>query len=298
MSDIYRIKLFTKSSEGEHDGDQKYCIDNNLVAIGWGLVDEPNISVEEYEKRVQDQHGHESNFKVSFNNMKKMKENDFVWVEINARDYRLGKIKSDYYIINDKENPEKCRMGLTRKCEWKKINFNDVPGEIINSCAQRGCTLIQKRNLDDSFKEYFEYLYDEKDYQGSCNLNYKKLLHYDDLEDLLGLYLQKEEGYYIIPSTNKSSTKLIEYELRRIKDNQLQKACVQCKTGTSTVNDDIFNDKDFKSYNIYVSTINNDNYDNKGNNVTTVYTDTLWNWAKENRELLPDRLQKYLKICK
>ncbi len=34
---IYRIKLFALN-EGEHkeENDRKYCIDNNIFAIGWG----------------------------------------------------------------------------------------------------------------------------------------------------------------------------------------------------------------------------------------------------------------------
>ena len=118
------------------------------------------------------------------------------------------------------------------------------------------------------------------------------------MEDLLGLYLQKEKGYFIIPSTNKSSTKLIEYELRRKNNGKIEKSCVQCKTGTSIVEDDIFKDEEFKDYKIYISTINNDNYDNKRDNVKTIYTDDLWNWAKDNKELLPERIQKYIEICK
>lgn len=293
----YRIKLFTKASVGEHDGDQTYCIKNNLVAIGWGFENEPEIKLDEYKKRVEEKFGKDRNFKISYNNFLNLNKDDFVWVEINARDYRLGKIQEKYDKYSIVKDKEKCRMGLTKKCMWKKINFNDVPGEVINSCAQRGCTLIQKHNLDD-FKEYFEYLYDKCNYNNTCILDYKKLLHYDDLEDLLGLYLQKEKGYFIIPSTNKSSTKLIEYELRRKNNGKIEKSCVQCKMGTSIVEDDIFKDEEFKDYKIYISTINNDNYDNKRDNVKTIYTDDLWNWAKDNKELLPERIQKYIEICK
>ena len=294
---IFILKLFTRGTN-EHDaGAQDYCFENNLASIGWGLKEENldgDESPETLLKMTYDKYQNDSNFKTSSNNLSKMKPGDFVWTQYNdARDFRLGKIKYDKCFVDT----NKLIIGLSRHCEWHTVDFNDVPGEIINSYQRKSRTLIMKHNLD-NFQEYFEYLYDP---QSTLNkkLDYQQLFHYDDLEDLLGLYLQVEENYYILPSTNKTSTKLIEYELRKKeKDGTIKKACVQCKTGDAVVDDTIFEIEDFNDYHIYISTMKNDNYDPKGTNVTTIHTDKLWAWAKEHRDLLPGRINKYIDICK
>lgn len=182
-------------------------------------------------------------------------------------------------------------MGPVRAVEhWKKIEFNDVPGKVISSFVGIGTTL-QRIRVDNNFKEYCKWLYEDKTYQlNKSFFDYRALLHSDDLEDLLGLYLQKELKYYIIPSTNKQGTKLIEYELVR---DDGTKACVQCKIGNSKVDDTIF--QEFKDYDkIYITTMNDESYDRKGSNVQTIRLKTLEEWAMNNKEILPQRIQNYI----
>lgn len=282
---IYRIKLFTQKS-GEHavSNHRKYCIKNNIFAIGWPITDITEIS--EYEKNCYTKYGSYHGFKVSYNNLKQMQLNDLIWAQQDGRTYLLGKIKSDIYI--DKNQPD---MGPVRAVEhWKKIEFNDVPGKVISSFVGIGTTL-QRIRVDNNFKEYCKWLYEDKTYQlNKSFFDYRALLHSDDLEDLLGLYLQKELKYYIIPSTNKQGTKLIEYELVR---DDGTKACVQCKIGNSKVDDTIF--QEFKDYDkIYITTMNDESYDRKGSNVQTIRLKTLEEWAMNNKEILPQRIQNYI----
>lgn len=286
MTNVFILKLFTKGTIENDYASQKYCLDNNYASIGWGS-DEQKTVTEIFEERKNDK-----SFMTSYNNLcRKMKEGDFVWTQANnARDFKLGKIL-DEECITVKDKPI---IGITRRCEWHDINFDDVPGEIINAYQRRTRTLIQKHNLNENIINYFEYIYNpNKDTQ---KLDYEKLLHYDDLEDLLGLYLQVEENYFIIPSTCKTSTKFIEYELiKKEEDETIKKACVQCKTGETKVNLETIGINDFKNYHIYLSTMKNDEY--KGENITTIKTDELWDWAKKNKTLLPGRIQKYIEIC-
>lgn len=282
---IYRIKLFTQKS-GEHSESKhrEYCLENNLFAIGWPITDITEIS--EYEKNCYTKYGSYHGFKVSYKNLRQIQLNDLVWTQQDGRTYLLGKIKSDIYIDNNQPD-----MGPVRSVEqWKKIEFDDVPGKIISSFVGIGTTL-QRIRVDNNFKEYCKWLYEDKTYQlNKSFFDYRALLHSDDLEDLLGLYLQKELKYYIIPSTNKQGTKLIEYELVR---DDGTKACVQCKIGNSKVDDTIF--QEFKDYNkIYITTMNDESYDRNGSNVQTIRLKTLEEWAMNNKEILPQRIQNYI----
>ena len=284
---IYRVKLFTQKS-GEHAESQhrQYCIKNNIFAIGWPIENINTIS--EYEQVCYNKYASFQGFKISYNNLKKMQINDFVWTQQDGRTYLLGQVKSEIYI--DKNQPD---MGPVRAVEhWKEIDFDDVPGKVISSFVGIGKTL-QRICVDNHFKEYCKWLYKDKSYKLNKDLfNYKALLHSDDLEDLLGLYLQKEFNYYIIPSTNKQSTKLIEYEL--VKEDGT-KACIQCKIGNSKVSDAIF--EEFKYHNIFIATIDDELYDDKGENVKTIKLKILEEWAMKNKAILPQRIRNYMFPC-
>lgn len=283
---VYRIKLFTDREN--HDSDKEYCLEHNLVAIGWGLNNVDNVNT--YKNLIRNEYTSKG-FKSSFNKICGMNIGDYVWTKVDGMDYRLGKIISDMFLLPDYKDG---RMGLTRKCEWRKVEFNDVPGKIL-SCFLVGYTLTGVK-MDEDFEKYCKWLYDGKKPEDKIIIsNYKNLLHSDDLEDLLGIYLQAHgdnngEKYIIIPSTNKQSTKYIEYELLNSKG---EKACVQCKIGNSSVDSPIF--EKFKNYKIFICTLNeNKNYD--ADNVEVIRVDTLWNWAKEHNYLLPDRIKNYITL--
>ena len=284
---IFRIKLFTQKS-GEHVESQhrQYCIKNNIFAIGWPIENINKIS--EYEQICYNKYASFQGFKISYNNLKKMQVNDFVWTQQDGRTYLLGQVKSEIYIDNNQPD-----MGPVRAVDhWKKIDFDDVPGKIISSFVGIGKTL-QGVHVDNNFKEYCQWLYKDKSYKLNKGLfNYKALLHSDNLEDLLGLYLQKEFHYYIIPSTNKQSTKLIEYEL--VKEDGT-KACIQCKIGNSKVSNAIF--EEFKNHNIFIATMDNELYDDKGKNVKTIKLKILEEWAIKNKAILPQRIRNYMFSC-
>ena len=105
--------------------------------------------------------------------------------------------------------------------------------------------------------------------------------------------MQKKFEYYILPSTNKQGSKLIEFELR---NNYGEKACIQCKIGASTVGKEIFDE--FKNYKIFISTFRDDDYSKYGTNVKTIKIDELCQWAKENKNILPERIKNYIQISK
>lgn len=279
---IYRIKLFALN-EGQHkeENDRKYCIDNNIFAIGWG--NNCVSTFEEYQNALKGQKISRGQ-KISLNNMLNVTIGNYIWTQKDGRTFLLGKVTSNIFLDNTRK-----RIGPTRKCQWKYINFDDVPGKILSCFVGLGTTL-QKVNTNEIFEKYCQWLYENKKSKIIIK-DCRYLLHSDDLEDLLGLYLQKTYNYYILPSTNKQGAKLIEFELR---DNNGNKACVQCKIGDDTVGDEIF--EEFKDYQIFISTLRDDEYRNKGNNVQAIKINELLNFAKGNQNIIPERIKNYINL--
>ena len=286
---FYRVKLFTKR-EIHHD-DKEYCLakEHPLVGIGWG--DENCLDINEYIKNVVPRiRKDDKTFASLYECMLNMTEDDYVWTKIDGLKYALGRIQSPLFI--DKTRP---RMGAVRKCDWKIIDFDSVPGKVMNYFVGGGRTLV-RMNISKSLQEYCKRLHNPN-YVITETLDLNDLIHYYDLEDLLGLFLQSK-GYYIYPSTNKLSAKSVEYELINIDTGA--KACVQCKTGNDIIDkdDDIFKEQ-FAGYEIFISTTlgkDYNKYDNYGKSITTVYTDELWEWAHLNYNLLPTRIKNYIDI--
>ena len=295
LPDFYRIKLLTKSSNHKEE-QREDCFKNNLIAIGWPIEESIN-SLNEYLNYAKKKYSQDTFNKLnySYNNLNRMKIGDFIWVQKDSRNYYLGQVDSE--IIYDDEYIHD--IGLIRRCsEWKHVDFDDVPGIVTSYYAGPGKVLeyCKSINENDDIKRYCMWLYNDKNYKIIINSGIS-LLHYEDLEDLMGLFLQygyKGTKYYIHPSTNKLSTKAIEYELRN--DNG-EKFGVQCKIGKSTVKE---NEKTLKAlindgYRIFVCTYGNEEYDDK--RITKISINEIWGWAVEHKELLPERIKNYINVC-
>lgn len=286
--EFFRVKLFTDRQK--HEDDKEYCLNKEhpLIGIGWG--NENCLDINQYIQNVAPKIMKEDrNFCYPYNCMLNMTKDTYIWTKIDGLNYALGKIESDLFI--DKNRP---RMGALRVCKWKNIDFDDVPGKITNYFVGGGRTLVEMK-INESLKNYCKWLYDDKIGKVK-NINLNDLIHYDDLEDLVGLYLQSK-GYYIYPSTNKLASKTIEYEL--VNKTTGKKACVQCKTGNDIVEKEIF--EIFRDYEIFISTTSNKSYEKYSQRedktgVTTIYTNELWDWAFSNKKILPKRIINYINI--
>ena len=292
LPDFYRIKLLTKSS-GHTEEQREYCFKNNLFAIGWPINDSVN-SVEEYLEYAKNEYSQDTFNKLyySYNNLNRMKINDFIWVQKDSRNYYLGQVDSEISYTDEHIHD----IGLTRRCsKWKHIDFDDVPGIVTSYYAGPGKVLeyCKSINESDDIKQYCVWLYNDKNYNIAIT-NGINLLHYEDLEDLMGLFLQfGYEGtkYYIHPSTNKLSTKAIEYELR---NESGEKFGIQCKIGKSKVNEKTLRTLINNGYRIFVCTYGSEEYNNKS--ITKIPINELWDWAKKHEGLLPKRIKNYINI--
>lgn len=317
---IFKINLFSYNVNDEkHNNEEykKYCIENNILGWGWPRSSEAKkvTSLDEYHKDYEEQEKHKDpqhykrskSLSVACNQIAPMKEGDYVWSYVSGQWY-LGKIFGDFLFYAPDDYPE---FGMQRRCEWKPIENKDlIPGIVLTYSRKDGTIRFIENNA--SFVKYCQYLYRDLA-EKPQNLNFWALAHYEDLEDIVGLYLQKEKDYLIVPSTNKMGTKDYEYMLIN-KNEPNKKAIIQCKNN-SCINEEIwkkFEESEYKGYQIYILTIKEDKHPNekyKSNLETEMFKwsfdnerilvfnkDKLKEWAKENINILPERVKKYIEM--
>lgn len=320
MNKLWRIHLFAGAKDKEKAVD--HCIKNKKMAIGWPCRI-ANDDVDEYLEKFKSEHKwmkNNGNYPDSVNRIiYQTQENDYVWT-YNKQEcrYYIAKIvdKKAHTPIYQEKDFFSEEFGVYRQVEdWYQCEDNEVPGKVINSLI-KGQTL---QAVDSCLLEYSKYLYQKKHFKDP-NLIFKheensedtlkNLLHYDDLEDLLGLWLQIDNNYVVFPSTNKQGTKDYEYVLKK-KDGS-RKAVIQCKTGYSGIDASKFNKYVNDDYNVYLATtfgiisnkpenmieINNQNskindYSEQMYSVSIKY---LLDWATKHEKILPDRIKYYLEI--
>lgn len=240
-----------------------------------------NKTPEEQEKYIEDKkkegkpYSNKKSWSTARNIFFEMKENqnNFIWTQESGNSYYLGKItdnkirwyggkyraeleeKLKEYRNNggDKDRViDLKKFGLWRSCNWNGKEFDDVPGNVIASLSAQGTMSRIPTEDQKAFYTYCHYLYDET--IPTDKLSFWDLVHYDDLEDLVGLFLQKEYGYFIFPSTNKQDTKDYEYKLIQKDSNKKnrEEAIIQCKHTDNIKFDKL---KDYKE-NIFLLTVN------------------------------------------
>lgn len=254
MTTIWRLQTNTASVDGKKIGN--YCLEKKIIALGWSLREESLMHLSEQDRKnainerkqiqtfedyqklnskylIYDDGKTNSNLLTLSQNIE---VNDLVWLRQDGI-YYLGRITHDskWRYDSSQEALQFDASNQFTNIEWHKIgDESDVPGTITTAFI-RGRTIqrIRKKGMS----EYSQLLYNEK----SNNELYKNvslthdtetffnLLSTEDCEDLLCMWLFKEFGYIVIPSTNKKSTELYECVLRDPKTGK--NIYIQVKSG-------------------------------------------------------------------
>ena len=287
----------------------------NQYYIGKVIDDEAHIFSERFNKNDRNELEHEIATEIrKLLNSENIKQKDKDEIENIIR--KRAKIPTVYETI-----------GIHRQIEkWYLCEDYEVPGKVINNFIA-GKTV---NSVDDSLLKYCEFLYQrkvEKDKgkeiskkmsfkdDGEKYKTLKNLLHYEDTEDLLGIWLQTVREYIVFPSTNKQGTKDYEYILKK-KDGH-KKAIIQCKTGNDCIDLEIF-DTYKNNYDIYLFVVDgclkrdgkkadlkNENIievtdcsitypESKNYQIYKISLEYLLAWAKKHKHILTDRLKHYL----
>ena len=225
-------KGYIKSHEEVFD----FCLKHNIIGTGWG-TEEKEYSIENFKKAYPNGTGGVR----AMNGLEDMKENDLIWTRRKSEYYLCRVIgnktyhisnnkdifeqqKKEYSILKDIEYQElhDCDIWNFVECEYCYIGTEtEVFGSVVNSMKAGGVTQKVSKG-GQALIEYSKKKYNENK-KGKYRSELKKIkdkweyfwnyIGADELEELVGLYLQVEKNYGIYTSTNKHDTIHIEFVL-------------------------------------------------------------------------------------
>ena len=297
-NNIWRLNIKPGNSSSHQDAFE-YCIKNKIIGGGWGLDDGPycsdvksifNNHLNRSIKTVgKDDQWNENTLKPFFNAMNRIQKNDLVWIR-NKGIYYICRIDGEWeYDSNEILN----RLDIHNfyHADIQEVGTLDaVPGKVANS-------FIPSRTLQaiygDDIKEYSKKVYNSQ----LGNVMYKvndislkyslEMLHPEDLEELISLYLQVEKGYLLYSSTNKIDTQT--YEFVMVKNDGSHRAYTQVKSGNS----DTLDGNDYKELvNPNIMYLYSSKCINCDNQFTIrINEDELLRFVKNHESILPRRIK-------
>lgn len=317
-------KLHTKTST--KDGDKKiaqYLLDNQILALGWSLKDKDligNVKEEDLEKAREDRKKIESikdyydfcyEYKVYKNYVngnvnrftREIEEGDLIWMRYDGI-YYLARFNSNSEVIYNctQETLDNDACIQITNVNWQKIgDESSVPGAVATAFINR---LTFCRINQEGVVNFSKFIYDkvaETNYYEDKELTFNQEKFYNfisttDCEDLLCMYLNKEYGYVVIPSTNKKSTEL--YECVLLDPQTGKNIFIQVKKG-----DDPLKPEDYFHLDgdVYLLTTKGkvENYDKeKHKNITVVDPKELFNYLSHEdfQNYLPQSIKYWIEL--
>ncbi len=287
---IWRIHIKTAARLGQDP--RQYCISNNIVGFGWGVSNFPK-DLDQYKLLGQQQYevNGDKSWRSAVNALgDRMKMGDLCWTRTMQGVYFLGKIDGnwEYQSGTDADNFDVYNV---RKCLWVEVGLVDaVPGEVERAFVPSR-TLQQM--TDQTIGMFSEYLYAKltggQVKATNCHPDIFSLLSPLEHEDLAALYLQIEHGYVLIPSSAKSSTAAYECVFTHL---QKPKAVIQVKSGNAYL--DVATLPASGDLSVFIVSSDGAIEGTVPKNVQFIARDTLLTFAKQHKDILPDRIKRYM----
>lgn len=294
MTNVWRLNIKTAASENVDP--RKFCINRNILGVGWPVDSEEEMTWDNYYKFGEEGYYNQGDkgWWPAVNAIKnRMQINDLCWTRDWEGIYYLGRITSDW-IYRDSSEYREADVVNIRECDWKKVGeIDSVPGKVVNS-------FIPSRTVqavdDDSVRLYSQYLFNflsEKHHYSlqSVSPDLFSLISSDDCEDIVGIFLQEEKGYRMIPSSCKADTAAYEFVLKHIETGKT--AVAQVKQGY--VNLDIDDYSGLPSE-VYLFTTHGEYTGGNSKNVHCLDTEEIRNFALSKKHIMSDRLRTWIKI--
>lgn len=323
MTTVWRLQVNTSYNYGQGIG--KYLLDNDIMAIGWSFRDshidgviKENLDVAKKERYlIKDIEGY-TNFCKKYNiffNKGKINDNvrrftqdiklgDLIWMRY-AGIYYLARFNSESEVIYSctEETMERDACIQITNVNWQKIgDESDVPGAVTTAFIA-GFTIsrIHQEGVEDFSKFIYDKVTGGKFYEDKeLTFNQEKFYNFispTDCEDLLCMYLNKEYGYVVIPSTNKKSTEL--YECVLLDPKTGKNIFIQVKKGNNNNKIDVRDYLHLDGDVYLLSTSGNiDNYDEKYENIKIVDPKELFNYISHDdfQNYLPQSIKYWIEL--
>jgi hypothetical protein len=227
-----------------------YCFTNGRIGLGWGVGDllEGTALPSDYADAVRanarllrDEWDWNLNSCLTNHDRFSSPERlgDLVWSRSTVSGYWLGKIVGPWLYDRD---PILTGYDLNqwRLCNWFNVGDSaNVPGHVRNQFAGRGGSFTRMVAGGETLKWLSAVIY--ANLSGEAiginppqNADVMTNVGHDDLEDVVGLYLQQAKNWYIVPTTAKHSTATSEFTLR---NEAGETAWLQVKSGHARMPD-------------------------------------------------------------
>jgi len=215
------------------------CLSEGIVGIGWRVEGCP-ATKQQYLQMAEKRYGNISWRRAANAFVNRIELDDLVWTRDFAGMYYLGKVDGEW-MYNDGDCYRSADIVNIRKASLFRIG-SSVAGKIV-ACFRPSATI---QEIDDETVRLFSMIIYNRSSQteyfevqkSSATTNIFSLLSDVDLEDVVGLYLQSELNYLLIPSTRSrdNNTPFVEfYLISRLNGNI---AGVQVKSGSYKINRD------------------------------------------------------------
>lgn len=281
---------------------RQFCFREKFVGVGWGIVDAPVAfdTPAAYQAAAAPLFDETSRaWRTAHNQLLAAEINDLVWSQSIQSGFWIGRISGEWRYRT--EAPF-CTHDLfqVRTCEWVRAGTLDAVPTTVRNCFignQRAFNQIHNGGALTTFLSARSYLLN-----GGTNLaepiapadaipetiaRALRIVAHDDLEDLVGMYLQHQLGWHIIPSSCKKSTANTEFVLR---SGNGETAYVQVKSGNHTIQQLGTFPNDLRQFFVFQANgIFDPNvvYPAQRNRLTVISLDELAGWIQRNLHFLP-----------
>ena len=297
MTTIWRINI---KPDAEEVDPVRFCLDRNILGIGWPVERDAPLTMGAYYRLGNEAYRGDSHkgWLAAINAIgKRMMEKDLCWTRDQHGNYYLGRITGgwEYHSTPDYRKADIVNI---RPCRWFPTGGVDsVPGKVLNSFRpNRTVQAVYDETASFYSRLKYNQLSGEAVYDLSSDeeLDLFSLISPEDCEDIVGIYLQEEHGYRLIPSSRKRDTVGTEFVLKKGNGKQ---AYVQVKQGNVDLNKDNFKYDAGNPCEWFLFTTNG-HYTGRGHNhVHCLKPNDMHEFALAHRNLMSDRVQTFIDFC-
>jgi hypothetical protein len=224
---VWRVHL---RPDAEDINPVKVCIEQGIIGIGWRVSRKPK-NCDEYMELGKNEYGNKGWSRAAKAICRKMSIGDLVWVRDFYGAYYIGKITGEWEYRDDPKNL-KADIINVRPCKLYRVGTN-IAGKIINSF--RPSATVQQ--IHDLTAELFSIFVFNK--VAGDNIPFSEVKYVDifsllsdvDIEDIVGIYLQKTKNYIFVPSSRSRQNSTIAYEYQLIDPKTGMPIYIQVKSG-------------------------------------------------------------------
>ena len=298
MTQLWRIHIRPTGPTDTVDVNESVnlCLKEGIIGIGW-RVDKKPSSKEEYMRLGALKYG-EGSWKSNADIiLYEMKEDDLVWFRDTDGRYYLGRVVGDWEYRDEKKYLDADIVNV-RPVDIIKVGTR-VPGKIINSFIP---SKTVQRILDQNALLFSQLLYNSCSspvYPLSTSIGLSAifdLLSAVDLEDVIGLYLQFEKSYVMIPSSRGRRDDTIRYEFELVNQDG-RRACVQVKSGNVVINPDDYKNLATSKRKCFLFSPAGYTKMIHTNEMETLSTEEIIAFLKKYKDVLPSNIGLWVKYA-